>query len=46
MQALGWGFQVERFAWAAVELGGNGVEVFTAVGGQVGPEVTPVVWTL
>ncbi|MCX4461425.1 hypothetical protein OOK58_01770 [Streptomyces sp. NBC_01728] len=27
MQALGWGFPAERFAWLAVELGGDGVEV-------------------
>lgn len=27
MQALGWGFPVERFAWSAVELGSDGVEV-------------------
>lgn len=36
MQALDWGFPVERFAWAAVELGGDGVEVCAGVDGQVG----------
>lgn len=30
MQALGWDFPVERFAWAAVEFGGDGAE---AIGG-------------
>jgi hypothetical protein len=25
MQMLGWEFPAERFAWAAVELGGDGV---------------------
>jgi hypothetical protein len=31
MQALGWGSPAERFAWAAVELGGNAVEVLVGV---------------
>ena len=33
MQTLGWGFPAERFAWATVEFGGDGVEVLTAVDG-------------
>lgn len=43
MQTLGWGFPAERFAWAAVELGGDGVQVLAAVDGQVGSfrEVLP-----
>ena len=36
MQALGWGFPAERFAWAAVEFGGYRVQVLPAVDGQVG----------
>lgn len=31
MQALGWGFPAERFAWAAVELVGDGGQVLGAV---------------
>ncbi|SDN02439.1 hypothetical protein SAMN05444921_11787 [Streptomyces wuyuanensis] len=30
MQALGWGFPAERFAWAAVELVGDGGQVIGA----------------
>jgi hypothetical protein len=36
MQALGWGVPAERFAWAAVEFGGDGVEVVAGEGGQIG----------
>jgi hypothetical protein len=36
MQALGWGFPVERFAWATVEFGGDGGELLAGVEGQVG----------
>ncbi len=28
MQALGWGFPVERFAWAAVEFSGHALQAF------------------
>ncbi|MEZ0090866.1 hypothetical protein ABH925_002025 [Streptacidiphilus sp. EB129] len=31
MQALGWGFAAERFARAAVEFGGDGVQVFAGI---------------
>ncbi len=31
MQALGWGFPAGLFAWAAVEFGSHGVEVFAGV---------------
>lgn len=43
MQALGWGFPVERFAWASVDFGGDGGQVFGAVGGEIGAlgEVLP-----
>ncbi len=36
MQALGWGFPAERFAWAAIELVCDGDEVLGGVDGQVG----------
>ena len=36
MQALGWGFPAERFAWSAVQLGSDGVEVCAGVDRQVG----------
>jgi hypothetical protein len=43
VQTLGWGFPVERLAWAAVEFGGDRVEVVAGVHGQVGAlgEVLP-----
>jgi len=34
-QALGWGVPAERFAWAAVELGGDRGEVVGAVDREV-----------
>ncbi|GAB7030114.1 hypothetical protein JCM4914_15750 [Streptomyces platensis subsp. malvinus] len=34
MQALGWGFPAERFAWAAVEFGGDGTEADKDAGGE------------
>lgn len=36
MQALGWGFPAERFAWAATEFGRDGVKI-PAPGGCRGP---------
>lgn len=36
MQALGWGFPAERFAWAVIQFSSDAVEVFAGVGGEVG----------
>lgn len=43
MQTLGWGFPAERLAWAAVELGCDGVQVLAVVHRKVGAlrEVLP-----
>lgn len=36
MHALGWGLPAEGFTWAGVEFGGDGVEVLTGVGREIG----------
>jgi hypothetical protein len=37
-ETLGWGFPPERFAWSAIETGGDGGEVCSAMAGQIGGE--------